>query len=76
MDDFLYIRNYQPNQWQTGEVGGQNPEFDFATDPWPKEQGAFSFNIDPSPTKQFLRLRRNDPDVKRFASLSRNTRRW
>ena len=57
--DFLYIRSFSPQQWPTGEVVGHNPTYDFATQSWPTEEGAFSFNIDPSPSKQFLRLNRD-----------------
>jgi arylsulfatase A-like enzyme len=68
--EFLYIRNFQPAKWPTGEVKGHNPRYDFAAQPWPTERGAFSFNIDPSPAKQFLRLHRNDVDIKRYANLA------
>ena len=54
--DFLFISNWNPASWETGVVEGQNPEYDFSKTPWPTEPGAFSYNIDPSPTKQFLRL--------------------
>ena len=65
--DFLYIRNWDPGQWQTGVVQGSNPEYNFSTTPWPTEPGAFSYNIDPSPTKQYLRL--NQQEAKRCADL-------
>lgn len=68
--DFLYIRNFASDSWPTGEIVGHNPEYDFATMSWPKDEGAFSFNIDPSPAKQFLRLHRNEKDVQRHAELS------
>ncbi len=68
--DFLYIRNFEPDEWPTGEIEGHNPQYDFAQTPWPTENGAFSFAIDPSPSKQFLRLNRNDPKVTLFAELS------
>ena len=68
--DFLYIRNFGPEKWPTGEVAGENPKYDFADEPWPTGKGAFSFNIDPSPSKQFLRLHRNDKSTKRFADLA------
>lgn len=68
--DFLYILNFQPQQWPSGEVVGHNPQYDFAAEPWPTEQGAFSFNIDPSPTKQLLRLHRKDPAIAPIANLS------
>ena len=65
---FLYIRNYGADQWPTGQIEGKDPEYDFAKEPWPTEDGAFSFAIDPSPTKQFLRLHREDPKVAPFAA--------
>ncbi len=68
--DFLYIRNFKPDEWPTGEVEGVNPHHDFAATPWPTGPGAFSFNIDPSPSKQFLREHRNDDRVKDIARLS------
>ena len=68
--NFLYIRNFDPDKWTTGEVKGRNPEYDFAETPWPTEPGAFSFAIDPSPSKQFLRLNRKVSDIKQFAKLS------
>jgi len=68
--DFLYIRNFDSENWTTGEVEGRNPQYDFAAEPWPTERGAFSFNIDPSPSKQFLRLHRHDTDTKPFADLA------
>ena len=68
--DFLYIRNFDPDKWPTGEVKGHNPEYEFAETPWPTEPGAFSFAIDPSPSKQFLRLNRGASEIKPFAELS------
>ena len=64
---FLYIRNWNPEQWDTGVVEGNNPSYDFSVTPWPTEPGAFSYNIDPSPTKQYLRL--NGEEAKRSADL-------
>ncbi len=54
--DFLYIRNFAPREWQTGKVKGPEPKFDFVETPWPTVPGAFSYNVDPSPTKQWMRL--------------------
>jgi len=68
--NFLYIRNIEPEKWPTGEVPGDAPEYDFAEQPWPTGPGAFSFNIDPSPTKQLLRLQRDQAGIKRFAELA------
>jgi hypothetical protein len=69
-DRFLYIRNFGPQQWPTGESAGKQPEFDFSNNPWPAQPDAFSFNIDPSPSKQFLRLNRNGPEIRPLAELS------
>lgn len=68
--DFLYVRNFDSQNWPTGEIEGHNPEYDYATQPWPKEKGAFSFNIDPSPAKQFLRLHRDESGAERYANLA------
>ncbi|WP_442508626.1 sulfatase family protein [Novipirellula sp. SH528] len=71
--EFLYIRNFDPGKWPTGEKDGGNQEYDFSKTPWPTDEGAFSYAIDPSPTKQFLRLQRHEPEVKKFATLSFGT---
>ena len=68
--DFLYIRKFAPDKWPTGEVDGHNPEYDFAKEAWPTEPGAFSFNIDPSPSKQALRLNRDKPAFRKLANLA------
>ncbi|MFT5109942.1 MAG: N-sulfoglucosamine sulfohydrolase [Verrucomicrobiales bacterium] len=62
--DFLYLRNFDPAGWQMGQIEGENPKYDFAKQPWPTGPGAFSFNIDPSPSKQSMRLNRNTPEAK------------
>ncbi|MAI32405.1 MAG: hypothetical protein CBE00_05560 [Planctomycetaceae bacterium TMED240] len=66
--NFLYISNWNPAQWESGVVTGHNPEYDFSKTPWPTEPGAFSYNIDPSPTKQYLRL--NPESANRYAKLA------
>jgi hypothetical protein len=68
--EFLFIRNFNSHRWPTGEVADHNPTYDFASQPWPTEKGAFSFNIDPSPSKQFLRRHRSEPKTKKFAKLA------
>ena len=68
--DFLYIRNWNSADWPSGNIAERNPTYDFAVQPWPTEAGSFSFNIDPSPTKQFLRQNRHDPAVDRLAMLA------
>jgi N-sulfoglucosamine sulfohydrolase len=55
--EFLYIRNFAPASWYVGAWLGKEPPIDFVETPWPARPGAFSFNIDPSPTKQWMRER-------------------
>ena len=68
--DFLYIRNFEPGKWPTGEKNGGMQQYDFVKTSWPTDPGAFSFAIDPSPSKQFLRLNRDHPEIKVFTNLS------
>ncbi|MDF1745094.1 MAG: sulfatase-like hydrolase/transferase [Gimesia sp.] len=68
--DFLYLHNFDPQKWPTGEVEGHHPKYNFLTEPWPVEKGAFSFNIDPSPSKQFLRLHRDETETRKYSQLS------
>ena len=51
--DFLLIRNSRPETWKTGEITPLRRN-DFAKTPWPTNPGAFSFNVDPGPTKQWM----------------------
>ncbi|MEN8773625.1 MAG: sulfatase-like hydrolase/transferase [Akkermansiaceae bacterium] len=70
--DFLYIRNFNPGKWKAGEAEGQNPSYDFEKQPWPTGEGAFSYNIDPGPSKQAMRLNRKTPEARlTFAKRSR-----
>ncbi len=68
--EFLYVRNFDPDSWRTGEKDGGMQVYNFADTSWPTDPGAFSFAIDPSPTKQLLRLRRQEPDIRRFADMA------
>ena len=52
--DFLYIRNFSPQSWPTGVISGTEPVYDFEKTPWPAGPGAFSYNIDPGPSKQWM----------------------
>jgi len=56
--DYLYIRNYNPDKWPTGE--GQ----------WPSPDRDFSFNIDPSPTKRAMTAGRKTAAMKRLYELA------
>ena len=62
--DFLYIRNFEPEKWKTGHGDGKPPVYDFSKRDWPKGAEAFSYNIDPSPTKQWMLQHPDDPASK------------
>jgi arylsulfatase A-like enzyme len=68
--DFLYIRNFEPQKWITGESATPGPKIDFTDGSWPKHEGAFSFAVDPSPTKQFLLDHRDEPAVRPFFAMA------
>ncbi len=65
----LYIRNFAPEKWLTGRGRGDPPVFDFTKHPWPDGPEAFSFNIDPSPTKQWMLQHPEDSASKRCFSI-------
>ena len=69
-DDYLYIRNFEPQTWRTGRGDGPPPTYDFTIRHWPSGVEAFSFNIDPSPSKQFLQLNEDDPNVAPYCDLA------
>jgi len=52
--EFLYITNFAPQTWPTGQPEGLIQEVDFAKKPWPQTPGSFSYNCDLSPTKQWM----------------------
>jgi arylsulfatase A-like enzyme len=62
--DFLYIRNFEPGKWKTGRGDGNPPAYDFSKRDWPRGAEAFSYNIDPSPTKQWMLQHPDDPASK------------
>ena len=68
--DFLYIRNFQPEAWPSGESRQPSPPIDFTDGSWPSFPGAFSFNIDPSPTKQYLLEHRAEGKSKHLFALA------
>ena len=59
-DEFLYIRNYEPDRWPAG-----TPDFEHAQVP-----NAWLADCDNSPTKWFLWQNRDDPELKRYYDLS------
>ena len=64
--DFLYIRNFAPEQWPLGKASGDELIFDFKKTPWPTQEGAFSHNADPGPTKQSMRLNDSSQNAQAF----------
>lgn len=59
-DDYLYIRNYEPDRWPAG-----TPHYEQAQNP-----NAWLADCDNGPTKWFLWIRRGDPAVKRYYDLA------
>ncbi|MDG1874536.1 MAG: sulfatase-like hydrolase/transferase [Mariniblastus sp.] len=51
---YLYIRNFSPASWPNGVIDGPRPHYDFSEMPWPIKPPAFSYDADPSPTKQWM----------------------
>lgn len=68
--DFLYISNFEPETWRTGRGDGPPPTYDFTERHWPSGAEAFSFNVDPSPTKQFMWHHPEDSTVKGAFALA------
>ncbi len=64
--DYLYIRNFAPEGWPTGKLEGAPAVFDFKKTPWPTSTGAFSHNVDPGPTKQWMRLNESPQNAQAF----------
>jgi hypothetical protein len=70
--DLLYIRNFDPEKWPNWPTGKEVERFssiDYTDGTWPDGR-YWTFGIDPSPTKQFLIDRRDQPEVKPFFELT------
>jgi hypothetical protein len=67
---FSYIRNFNAADWQKDEK--RFPEYrpNYTNGEWPKDAGAFLFNIDPSPTKQYLLEHREEAAMKPFFEMA------
>jgi N-sulfoglucosamine sulfohydrolase len=63
-DRYLYLRNKNPEKWKTGRGPGPPQTYDFTRRHWPSGAEAFCFNVDPSPTKQYMLTHPNDPLVR------------
>lgn len=70
--DFLYIRNFKPERWPMGIA----PGFGMEEGQWPNaiqlEQNTFAAfgDLDASPTKAFLALARNRPEMERYVDYA------
>ncbi len=67
---YLYIRNFSPSSWKQGQQAGRQPHYDFVKNPWPTQPPAFSFDVDPSPTKQWMLENQQDVGVKELNQLA------
>ncbi len=63
-DRYLYIRNKNPEKWKTGRGQGPPQTFDFSRRHWPIGAEAFCFNVDPSPSKQYMLTHPEDPLIR------------
>jgi N-sulfoglucosamine sulfohydrolase len=63
-DRYLYVRNKNPEKWMTGRGPGPPQTYDFTRRHWPGGAEAFCFNVDPSPTKQYMLTHPDDPFVR------------
>ncbi|MBT4225065.1 MAG: hypothetical protein HOD72_11425 [Opitutae bacterium] len=63
-DRYLYVQNKNPENWVTGRRKGPPQTFDFSRRHWPKGAEAFCFNVDPSPTKQYMLTHPDNPLVR------------
>ncbi len=68
--EYLYIRNFSPASWKQGEQAGKQPHYDFSKTPWPTQPPAFSFDVDPSPSKQWMLENAKEPGVEKLNQLA------
>jgi len=68
--EFLYILNFNPREWHQTEKQFPELQVIFSNGEWPKDAGAFLFNIDPSPTKQFILDHRSESSVRPFFEMA------
>jgi arylsulfatase A-like enzyme len=67
---FSYIRNFDPESWHQTEAAFPDQKVNYTNGEWPKDAGAFLFNIDPSPTKEFMLAHRDEPAMKPFFEIA------
>lgn len=67
---YLYIRNFSPASWKQGKQAGKQPHYDFVKTPWPIQPPAFSFDVDPSPSKQWMLENQQNARVKELNQLA------
>lgn len=68
--EYLYIRNFSPASWEQGQQAGKQPHYDFKKTPWPTQPPAFSFDVDPSPSKQWMLENEEKPGVGKLNQLA------
>ena len=68
--EYLYIRNFSPASWKQGQQAGKQPHYDFLKTPWPTQPPAFSFDVDPSPSKQWMLENDEEPSVEKLNQLA------
>ena len=76
--EFLYVRNFSPASWPTGTEDARltpqrtlpQPHYDFSKNGWPTEPPAFSYAVDPSPTKQWMLEHSKEAAVAKLNSLA------
>ncbi len=64
--DHLYLRRFAPESWSGTRIARPGPAFDFGETPWPTSGEAFSHNIDPGPSKQWMRQNSSKADRQAF----------
>jgi arylsulfatase A-like enzyme len=74
--DFLYIRNFKPDRWPAGDPNGlEKPgEQPFAFDELAKNTFKALADIDSGPTKAYMAIHRDEPQVKPLYELAAGKR--
>ena len=71
---FLYVRNFSPASWLNGTEDGKRtlpqPHYDFSKNGWPTKPPAFSYAVDPSPTKQWMLEHSKESGVAKLNALA------
>lgn len=69
-DDYLYIRNFEPDRWPMGTPKGlEDPDFEIPNEKLENNTFAAFPDLDASPTKAWMIKHRNDPEWKTHFEL-------